>query len=86
MRHLRSSYQFLLKYKYVENWNRECNENYFSFPYAYFMTKAVSTGKFNVLYMATYTLDYTYDQVKADFGIKMEHPTHFKCILKKIKY
>jgi hypothetical protein len=69
-------YHFLLKYSYVDNWELELKEDYFSFDY----NSLFALGE--VVYQKNYTLAYKKDRVLEDFGIKLTKPTHTMLIIK----
>lgn len=69
-------YHFLLKYSYVDNWELELKENYFSFDYNDLFTLG------DVVYQRNYVLQYKKDRVLEDFNIKLTKPTHTQIILK----
>ena len=73
---------FLLKYRYTENWDREVQENYFSIP----SNIATLFPHVECKYIKTKAHDYTLQQVKSDFGVKLsgeQYHTHIECILSK---
>lgn len=75
---------FLLKYRYIENWDREVQENYFSVP------SNIVTLFPNVecKYLRTKAHDYTLHQVQKDFGAELfgeQYHTHVECIFEKSK-
>lgn len=69
-------YHYLLKYSYVDNWEEELKEDYFSFDYQ----KLLALG--DVKYQKNYTLKYKKDRVLEDFDIKLTKPTHTMLIIK----
>lgn len=74
---------FLLKYRYVENWNRESKENYF--PITLEELKALIPNKYEIMYEKHYALEWTKNKVYEDFGYEIKDNTHIKMILRKIK-
>ena len=72
-------YHFLLKYSYVDNWEEELKEDYFSFPFV----ELYQLGR--VVYHRNYTLQYKKERVEEDFGIKLTKPTHTQLIIKEKK-
>ena len=76
MRQQKDLYHFLLKYSYVDNWELEVTENYFSFDW----DDLISMG--NVLYENNYVLEFKKQQVKNHFNIDLTIPTHCQLILK----
>ncbi len=78
----RNFVHFLLKYKYLENWQREVKENYF--PIAVEDLLKTIPDNYRITYSDHYILPFTAHQIKQDFGIILDTKTHFKLILKKI--
>ena len=78
---LADAYQLLLKYTYVENYNKESVEDYF-----YNLAKSlinrlfVWQKTFKCLCHQTYILPYIKRRVKKDWGIEMKYPTHLKSL------
>lgn len=69
---------YLLKYTYVDNWDLELEEDYFSFG---FSSLNLITDK--VLYQKSYALEYKVSQVKKDFDIDISNDTtHIQLIIK----
>ena len=73
---------FLLKYKYVENWDREVRENYLPYNLEKFLQDIVP-NIYQVDHLDHYTLPYLKTIVKEDFGIELKDKTHLKLLLKK---
>lgn len=73
---------FLLKYKYVENWEREVNENYFPICIEELLD-ITCKGNYEVVLNDHYILPYTKDLILSDFGIDLKDNTHMKLILKR---
>ena len=74
---------FLLKYKYVANWDRELAENYLPLS-AQLMTSMVAKGR-ELVYHDHFVLPYLHQQVKNDFDIDLQDATHMKIIAKTAK-
>ena len=74
--------QFLLKYKYKENWDRECVENYFSYDQFEILDR-VSIANSEIMYCKMFTLPYIKDMIKKDFDYDLKETTHMKLILKR---
>lgn len=74
---------FLLKYKYVENWDREVKENYLPLPTN--VIASILLSSYNVIYRECYCLPYLKNQFKKDFDIDFMGYTHYKMML-KLKY
>lgn len=68
---------FLLKYKYLENWDREVKENYL--PKTNDMYEFLSK-KYNVKYHKKYCLPYLQEQFKKDFEIDFKGYTHYNLL------
>ncbi len=72
---------YLLKYKYTENWEREVNENYLGLS-AEGLMKLIPE-EYEVTWCDRFTLPYIAWQIRNDFGMELNLPTHVKLILKK---
>lgn len=72
---------FLMKYKYVENWDREVKENYFPITLEELISKIPSD--YEIAYIETYCLPYLKSIVEKDFGININDNTHVKLLLRK---
>lgn len=72
---------YLLKYKYLENWDREVEENYL--PIFREELYDMIPGNYSIIYRDHFALPYTVNQIKTDFGIDIRDDTHIKLILKK---
>ncbi len=70
---------YLLKYRYIENWSREVNENYLPITVETFKKKIPLGWK--VLSEEEFAVKFIIDQVYKDFGIKIDVNTHAKFIL-----
>ena len=73
---------FLLKYKYLENWNREVKENYL--PKTNDMFEYLGE-KYNVKYYKKYCLPYLKELFKKDFEIEFKGYTHYNLLFELIK-
>lgn len=73
----------LLKYKYTENWDRECAENYFSYTEEEMMRLLDPAGKYRRVLMFRYILPWIRYDLETNFGIDPgdEFTTHFAMIL-----
>lgn len=69
-------YHYLLKYTYVDNWESEILENYFSVPWEWFFTNGITE------YRRDYILEYKKTQVYKDFNYQIKEPTHRQLITK----
>lgn len=67
---------FLLKYRYVENWDREVKENYLPIPT--FTIKSILSTLYHVTHEEYYCLPYLKNQFKKDFDIDFIGYTHYK--------
>jgi SAM-dependent methyltransferase len=73
---------FLLKYRYKNNWERECAENYFWLDHEEFLAQ-LRLQRWNVVYENHYTLPFLKSRVKADFDIDITDKTHIQIILER---
>ncbi len=76
----RSFIHYLLKYKYVENWEREVNENYIPLTVETFQKKIPSN--WSIKYEDKFTVPFITQQIYNDFGVNLRINTHAKYILK----
>jgi 23S rRNA U2552 (ribose-2'-O)-methylase RlmE/FtsJ len=76
----RTFVHFLLKYKYIDNWKREVNENYL--PVSLETVKKKIPSSYSIVYEKDFIVPFIEDQIMRDFGIKITHSTHTKLILK----
>jgi SAM-dependent methyltransferase len=72
---------FLLKYKYIENWNRECRENYFPITTQQFVKRIPKN--YCIDYYTEFLLPYAKRTIYEDFQINVKDTTHLKIILRK---
>lgn len=77
----RNFLHFLMKYKYVENWDREVKENYFPITLEELLKKI--PYDYEIVYINTYCLPYTRSVVEKDLGISIKDNTHVKLLLRK---
>jgi len=73
---------FLLKYKYVDNWEREVKENYFSYDLDKFIDVGYDAG-YKVNYHEYFYVPFIRRQIFKDFGFWLNENTHYKLILEK---
>lgn len=73
---------YLMKYRYIDNWQREVRENYFPITTEELLSK-IPIDKYEIIYFEDYVLPYTYQKVKEDFGIEIKDNTHVKILLRK---
>ena len=72
---------FLLKYRYVENWERENKENYL--PVTKEELLKLIPDEYEIVYSEHFILPFIKEEVRKDFGIELKTPTHLKMILKR---
>lgn len=77
----RTFIHFLLKYKYISNWEREVNENYVPLTIETLLKKIPVNYK--VKYQTNYILPHLYNQVYKDFKIKIKENTHVKMVIER---
>lgn len=81
--------EWLLKYPYIENWDSEVKENYFSThweilvrdEFLYYLQKYTT----QIIYDNQYTNEYIKNRVKKDYDIDLTCTTHRQLILKYIE-
>ncbi|MBR4462594.1 MAG: hypothetical protein IKS51_08455 [Erysipelotrichaceae bacterium] len=73
----------LMKYKYTENWDRECAENYFSYTEDELMELLDPERKFKRILLIRYILPWIRFDIETNFGIDPgdEFTTHYAMIL-----
>lgn len=76
----RTTLHWLLKYRYIDNWNRELKENYLPLTLDFFKNKWIP-NTWSIQYEDNYTYDYIRKQVKKDFDVDLTEPTHIKMII-----
>ena len=74
---------YLLKYKYLVNWEREMREDYFPLSVEEVLLK-IPTDRYKVSYFQHYTLPFTKGQIKRELGIDLNVPTHYKLLLERV--
>lgn len=72
---------YLLKYRYIENWDREVNENYLPLFRQEFLS--MIPNSYEVTFHEHYILPFLKDVVFRDFSIKIKDNTHIKMILER---
>jgi len=72
---------YLLKYRYIPNWDREVKENYLPI----FREELLSNipSDYEVIFHEHYVLPFLKEKVRDDFGIELKDNTHIKLILKR---
>lgn len=73
-------YHFVLKYTYVDNWETELEENYFSTPWKRIIN-LLKLFDFKVWSDDIHTLNFKKEQVLKDFRYELKKPTHRKLIM-----
>jgi len=79
--HNENMIHYLLKYRYIENWDRECSENYFSLYLEELMN--LIPDNYEIVYQKHYILDFFKNKVKEDFNIDIKDNTHLQMILRR---
>jgi hypothetical protein len=74
-------YHFLLKYRFIDNWKRELEENYF--PVLTDQFEEFIPDTYRILYKECFLLPFLKERVAFDFGIELVEKTHVKYILAK---
>lgn len=74
---------FLLKYRYVNNWSREVEENYFPCTLEEHLDKIPDS--YEMVHFEHFVLPFHKEVVMRDFGLTLKEPTHIKMIMKKRK-
>ena len=72
---------YLLKYRYVDNWDREVRENYLPVDIEPFLNMV--SQYYNIECLDHYTLPFLKEQIQKDIGITLDIPTHAKILLSK---
>lgn len=80
---VKNQLEFLLKYRYIENWDREVREFYFPIYFEQLLNSVADNGKYYIEYLNHYTLPFIKETVKEDFGIDIIDNTHCQLILRK---
>ena len=69
---------YLLKYRWIINWDRELNENYLPIYVEDFLK--IFKDKYNITYLERFRVPFLEECWSKDFGIKIDDYTHIKCI------
>jgi len=77
--------EFLMKYRYVENWRREMRENYF-WPWLQMISQYIRSdgnehGFYAVAHESEFRIPFIVDKIKEDFDIDFDLNTHRKVLL-----
>lgn len=76
-------YRFLLMYTYLDNWDNEINEDYFSTPWAEIDWNLEE--EYDKLYSKSYVLEYKKEQIEKYFQHTMKDITHHQVIYTRKK-
>lgn len=79
----RTFVHFLLKYRYIDNWDREVNENYL--PVSLETVKTKIPSSYSIVFEKDFIVPFIQEQVRKDFDIDIKHSTHTKMIIKNSK-
>lgn len=74
--------EFLLKYFYAENWERECKEKYLH-PWEHYFTFMVP--HYQIEFENEFYIPYIRNKIYKDFGFWYDEPTHKKMLLHWVK-
>ncbi len=74
-------YRFLLMYTYLDNWENEIKEDYFSTPWA--EINWALEKDFSIIYLNSYTLEYKKEEIARIFHHTMHDITHHQVIYVK---
>jgi SAM-dependent methyltransferase len=75
--------EWVLKYRYIENWQRESKERYL-FNWKESMAQMFLSCKYEIVYEIDSFIPFIYDKFEQDFGIKMlPIPSHKKLLIKR---
>ena len=80
---VRDMLHFMQKNRYVDNWDRECPENYFPITVEYLLS-LIPKNKYQIIYLNTYCLEYVKNRIKEDFDYNVKDSTHIQIILQRI--
>lgn len=72
---------YLLKYRYIANWEREVDENYL--PITLEQLLNLIPDNYEIIYMDHYILPFTKNKIYEDFEIELTDPTHIKLLLRR---
>jgi len=71
---------FLLKYRYIDNWEREVKENYL--PVSLETLKKKIPSNYTIQYEQDFIVPFIQENVGKAFNVKIKHSTHVKMIIK----
>ena len=72
---------FLLKYRYIDNWEREVKENYL--PVSLETLKKKIPSNYTIQYEQDFIVPFIQENVGKAFNVKIKHSTHVKMIIKQ---
>lgn len=75
-------HHFLLKYRFVEDWDRELQEYYLVNPM--WIVHSAKEAGYSPIYTEHFQLPWIIDHVRQTFDVELSQPTHFKMILRKL--
>lgn len=70
---------FMLKYRYVTNWDREVRENYLPLSHEQFLN--IAPDNYKILYHEHFTLAFLKQKIQQDWKIDFNYKTHVKMVL-----
>ncbi|GAA3953862.1 class I SAM-dependent methyltransferase [Hymenobacter algoricola] len=73
--------EFLLKYPYQENWNRELLEDYFSIPVS--LPARIQDAGYELVMWKPHCVPFIQERIKRDVGVELSYPTHVHGIFKR---
>jgi len=78
---VRDMLHFMQKNRYVDNWDRECQENYFPITVEYLLS--LVPENYEIVYLNAYCLEYVKNRILEDFGYEVKDPTHIQLLLRR---
>lgn len=79
----KAPFEFLLKYTYTDNWEREVKEHYLRLSYEEWLHMVTASGTYEVIHHAdTRTKKFEKD-MQRDFGFMPDFTTHIEMVLKR---
>lgn len=73
---------FLMKYRYIENWDREVRENYFPITVEE-LINLIPIKEYKVSFFSHYCLPFNQKRIYEDFGISLNNNTHLKILFER---
>ena len=71
-------YRFFLMYTYIDNWDVEINEDYFSTPWDEISWNL--ENEYDTVFSSSYTLESKKEEIQRVFGHQMKDITHHQVI------